>query len=351
MSESDRPLASHFGTLAFKSSGRNLNMIWKKESVAPKKRSRLTPVAEERWEDERFLHTATALRQAGAEGISVRTAKKYDGRPMWRKSFWIQKDQSVESVLAWLVGSVKSLFYRYWQRNIVTEEDLRRKDSMIQGLRANVRTLEAGHEILRARHGEQERQLALAREVQDQVEKYKSVLKKFESKIATSAKDGTRIEEWVKNQLKRHRWLLGLDCEVRAKNKDIDPQTEIDLHVVSNYGEDRVFEIKSPNIPVFCGNPNRRFDRHPELSKGLSQLVEYLQRTQSYSVLRQRGVYGIDKPIGRILAGYSLDGDQRRLLADWNFYLYPAIRIMTYDDVIGNAKKELALLETVRKKT
>lgn len=336
--------------LAFKSSERNLNMARKKNPASPRKRSRLTPVAEERWEDERFLHTATALRQAGAEGISVRTAKKYGGRPMWRKSFWIQKDQGVESVLDWLVGSVKSLFYRFWQRGFVTEQDLHRRDSVIEGLRTQVRNLEAEREMMEARYSDQERQLALARVVQDQVEKYRSVLENFESKVVESAERGERIEEWVKVQVKKHRWLLGLDCEVRAKNKEVDPQTEIDLHVVSNYGEDRVFEVKSPNILVFYGSANRRFDLHPDVAKGLSQLVEYLQRTESYRVLRQRGVYGLDKPIGRILAGYKLDSDHRSLLAEWNFHLHPAIRIMTYDDVIGNARKELALLEAMRKK-
>jgi len=308
------------------------------------KKSKIKPLEKSKWEDEKYINTADAIKTGRTEGIAIRTAKKYPNKkPMWRKSFWLQKDQKINEILDWLFFTVKDFFSKIWGKKIITQEDLDKSKEIIEDLREQLRKRENEYKELDYLHNSQRKDLNLARQVIRHVDSYEEILNKFEKRIAESVKKDKRIEEWIKNEVKKHRWIFGLDCEVKAKNVDVDPQTQIDLHIRTNYGEDRVIEVKSPNIPIFSNKP-KRMNIHKELSEALSEVIEYLQRVQSYSQLRQRGTYRIDKPIGRILAGYNINDDEKRLLDEWNFNLGPVIKIITYNDLIANARKEIELI-------
>ncbi|MHB1829908.1 MAG: hypothetical protein ACYCO0_00780 [Candidatus Micrarchaeaceae archaeon] len=310
----------------------------------------LQPLEEDTWEDENYINHATVYKQGKVEGIAVKTAKKYSkGRPQWRQSFWLQKDQDVEGILEWLFGSVKRLFSKFWGREIISPTEIEANKKLVEELRGRLKVREGELDELMERYNIQQNELALAREVTGQFENYEKILNAFEEKIKTSVKNNERIEEWVKTEIKTNRWLMGLDCEVKAKNKDVDTQTEIDLHIETNFGEERLIEAKSPNLAIFDSKDEKRYNISSELARGLSELIEYMQRTQAYSLIKQRGVYAIDKPIGRILAGYELNEAQERLLNDWNFYLGPAIKIITFKELIKNARKEIELIKVAEK--
>lgn len=313
------------------------------------KQSPLKPLEKSQWEDDKFINTATAYKEGKTEGIAIRTAKKYDKRVQLRKSFWLQKDQKVDEILDWLFGSVKKLFSKFWGKEIITPKEIEASQKLIEDLRNQLKKRESELEELKIKYDLQQKELSLAQELVGKYEDYERTLNQFEEKIKNSVKNNERIEEWIKTEIKNHRWILGLDCEVKAKNKDVDTQTEIDLHIETNYGEERIIEVKSPNLPFFEGNESKRWNLSKDLTTALSEIIEYLQRTQSYSLLRRRGTYAIDKPIGRIIAGYELDGNQKKLLSDWNFHLSPVIKIITFKELIQNARKELELIKIAKK--
>ncbi len=313
------------------------------------KQSPFKPLEESTWEDNKFVNHATVYKEGKTEGIAVKTAKKYGDKKQWRRSFWLQKDQKVDEILDWLFGSVKKLFSKFWGKEIITPREIEASRKLIEDLRTQLKKRESELEELKNKYDLQQKELSLAQELIEMYDDYEKTLNQFEEKIKTSVKNNKRIEEWIKTEIKSHRWILGLDCEVKAKNKDVDAQTEIDLHIETNFGEERIIEIKSPNLPLFDGKENKRWNLSRDLANGLSEIIEYLQRTQSYTLIRQRGTYAIDKPIGRIIVGYELNDDQKKLLNDWNFHLSPIIKIITFKDLIQNARKELELIKLARK--
>jgi len=309
----------------------------------------LKPVDQNVHEDKDFTTAATVYKTGKTEGIAIKTAKKNKGGILhWRKSFWIQKDQDVNGILNWLFYTVKNFFAKFWGKEIITSADVSKSEKLVGELREKLRQTEAENEELKMKYALQQKDLDLAREVISKPDEYTKILNEFERMVTDSVSKNERVEGPIKDYIKKHRWILGLDCEVKAKNKDIDTQTEIDLHIITNYSEDRVIEVKSPNLPVFPKETGT-LTLHAEIAKGLGELVVYLRRTNTYSILKSKGVYGIDKPIGRLLVGYELTPEQREVLNDWNFHLGPCIKIITFKDLIANAKKEIELINYARK--
>lgn len=309
--------------------------------------SELETLATDKWEDEKYEIKATVLKSGKTEGISFKTKKK----TYWRdnRSFYINKDQEVGKVLNWFFVTIKQFFARFWGKQIITEEEIKADDRVVNDLRDKLREREEENRKLKDAFKTQQQELALAKEVIGNSNQYTKELDDFEKMIVDSVANDTNIEEKVKNELKNKRWILGLDCEVKAKNKDIDTATEIDLHIETNYGEQRIIEVKSPNIALFTKKKeNGRLSLEGKISDGLSELIEYMRRTDINSGLRRRGVYEIQKPIGRILAGYELESDEQEILNDWNFYLGPYIKFITFKDLISNARKEIELLTIAR---
>lgn len=309
-------------------------------------------IDQNKWEDENYLVEAGVIKTARTEGVAVRTSKKYHGKPpIRRKSFFIQKNQKVSEILNWLFVTIKNFFSKYWGKEVVTEEELRQTQNSVKTLKKQLREEEKRYEKLQREFKAQKRELQLAYEVIDNISVYKTTLKKFELKIKESVKNDKRIEEWVKNEIKKNRWILGLDCEVKAKNQKIDIDTAIDLHIITNYGEQRIIEVKSPNLPIFMvKKTGGRMDITSTVKTGLSELIEYMRRTDINSGLKKRGNYGIQKPIGRLLIGYKLSSAEEEMLNDWNFHLAPHIKIITFKELIISAKKEIALINSASEK-
>ena len=185
----------------------------------------------------------------------------------------------------------------------------------------------------------------LAKEVKSKKQDYQATLDKFAKEIENSVKEKSNIEEDIKNLIKSNRWLLGLDCEVRAKNKNIDNQAEIDLHIINSFGQNRIIELKSPNKnPFRRKRENGRFEITPDLSEALSELLTYMNKTDFYSEIEIEGTYKINKPSGMIIIGYRLDKESKKFLNQLNYHLRPHICVVPYDEVIENAKKEISLI-------
>lgn len=316
-----------------------------------KKKKEFKPLETNKWEDERYIIEASVFKTGRTEGVAVRSAKKYLNRsPMIRKSFYIHKNQKVSEILDWLYVTVKTFFSKFWGRKIITKEDIKQKDKLIDDLRIKLREREDESTLLKQTLKSQQDELRLASEVIDKTGNYIKILDNFEKRIKKSVKNKERIEEWIKEEIKNNRWLLGLDCEVKAKNQDIDIKTEIDLHIVTNYGEQRIIEVKSPNIDIFTAKKEGgRLNINLEIARGLSELIEYMRRTDISSGLKSKGTYAIQKPIGRILAGYNLSADGEEALNEWNFYLAPYIKIITFKEMISSARKEIDLIVTAEK--
>lgn len=296
-----------------------------------------------KWEDENYEIKATVLKTQDSEGISIKTKKK----TYWRenRSFYIQKDQAVGEILNWIFVTVKRFFAKFWNKEIITESEIKASNKVVEDLRDKLRESEEENRKLKQAFTGQQQELELAKEAINNSNQYAKELDDFEKLVIEAVENNKNIEEKVKNELKAKRWILGLDCEVKAKNKDIDLATQIDLHIETNYGEQRIIEAKSPNIPLFTQKiEGGRLNLDSKISEGLSEIIEYMRRTDINSGLKRKGIYEIQKPIGRILAGYKLSQDEQEVLNDWNFYLGPYIKFITYKELISNAKKEIELI-------
>jgi hypothetical protein len=187
--------------------------------------------------------------------------------------------------------------------------------------------------------------------IKDRLNNFQTTFNELKQLIKESIEKNVGKEEKIKEKIKKNKWLLGLECDIDAKNQDIDNQGEIDLHIKTKYDEDKIFEIKSPNIKPFIGKrmnskTKTRLIMSDELADGLSELIFYLERTNLYAELKLQGGYGISKASGFILIGYNLTDDEKTMINYLNFHLSPHIRIITYNDLENNIEREL---ETVKK--
>ena len=53
----------------------------------------------------------------------------------------------------------------------------------------------------------------------------------------------------------------------------------------------------------------------------------------------------MQKATGYILMGYQLDDEEKLMLKEMNFHLYPHIQVMTYDDLQKNIQSELEIIK------
>jgi len=180
------------------------------------------------------------------------------------------------------------------------------------------------------------------------------VFQEFQNLIKESHENKIGKEEEIKIKIKNNNWLLGLECQVEAKNKRVDTQTQIDLHIITRFGHHRIFEIKSPNLKPFVRkykDPSKRLILSSELSDGLSELITYMRKTDVYSVMKEEGTYGIQKATGVILMGYNPEEAEKEMLNEINFHLRPHIQIITYNDLIKNINQELEVVGSIKRMT
>ncbi|HOH04393.1 MAG TPA: DUF4263 domain-containing protein, partial [Candidatus Pacearchaeota archaeon] len=85
------------------------------------------------------------------------------------------------------------------------------------------------------------------------------------------------------------------------------------------------------------------------LSEAISQIVNYLRKTDIYSQINEQGNYKVYKGKGIILMGKNLNQEEQKFKKDLNFHLRPHIQIVTFDELIESAKREVAIIKEARK--
>jgi hypothetical protein len=309
----------------------------------------------EKWEDkDRFSEAAILnIKRYNKKGISIRSGKKSPYK-RYNLGVWIDEDLDLPSWLNWFIKTVKKLYFKLFSKKISTiDEEVEFYKTKAEKLSKELAETQRRLEESKKKEEERKEILELAQKSIEHLEKYKIIFKNFKELIDNIYKNKLRNEEKIKETIFQNNWLLGLECHVEAKNKSIDTQTQIDLHIKTRFNQDRIFEIKSPNLKPFVRkqrDPKKRLVISSELADGLSELIVYMRKTDIYSSLRTEGVYGIQKASGYILIGYNLDKTELEILKELNFHLYPHIQILTYNDLIQNIDEELGIVDYIKNK-
>ncbi len=309
----------------------------------------------ETWEKGQKASVATVLeRKDGVKGISIKIGKKvpYQSRPRYGKTIWIDEELDLPSWLNWFIRTIKNMYLKVFGKRVtgIDEESeyyRTRTEQLTKELAETQRKLEESEQ----KQISNKHIVSLAQKSIENLDNYQTVFNEFKSNINESLDKGVGFEEKIKTKIMDNRWLLGLECQVEAKNENVDKQTQIDLHVKTKYNQDRIFEVKSPNIKPVIRKDNkekRRFIISPDLADGLSELILYMRRTDIYSQHKNEGLYGIQKASGCILIGYNLSDSELELLKELNFHLGPHIQIVTYNDLIKNIESEMTIIKTVK---
>ena len=287
------------------------------------------------------------------KGMSFKIGSKNEstGKALYGKTIWIDEDLDLPSWLKWFIETIKKGYVKLFGKKFIGI------DGQSEYYKAKVEELtkaltESQLKLEEAQKNEQsyQQKIEYAKKVKDSFTEYKTIFNGFEKLILESKNNDRGKEEEIKKKIKAHHWLLGLECSVEAKNQDIDIQLEIDLHVKTKYNQDRIFELKSPNLSLFekkGEGKNRRLTLTKEISDGLAELILYLRKTDLYSDSHSKGTYGIQKASGVILAGYNLEEEHLELLKNVNFHVYPHICIVTYNDLLQNISEELEIIASL----
>jgi len=288
----------------------------------------------------------------GYEGIRIQSASTKPYFKTHKPGVWIPNRINLSKWFSFFSSTVKRFTYKIWGKQIedLSEEVNVYKDKVetlnIELVDARIKLREAEEKL-----NKQQIEINLAKEVIDKIEEYETKLTQLEDEIKRISQLKERDEASIKTKIKESKWVLGIDCEVKASEKEIDPQLAIDLHILTELGEDRIFEFKSPNInPFIKKKDDSRLYISDELSQGINQLILYLRRTNLYSALSEEGTYKIQAPSGVVVMGYNLSDEEKRLLKEWNFQLRPHIRLITFNDLIENGKRQLANIKYARSK-
>ena len=310
----------------------------------------------DKWESGRKVSEASYLeRKDGTKGISVKIGTKphYMTRPRWGKTIWIDEELDLPSWLNWFIKTIKKSYFKLFGKKVHgIDEEKEYYKAKVEELTKNLTDVQTKLEEVESKEQDIKEKIEFAKTVKDNLANYKEIYKDFKKVVESSKKENKGKEEEIKTKIKSNRWLLGLECFVEAKNKRVDNQTEIDLHIKTKYEQDRIFEVKSPNINLFTakeGKKDRRRILSPHLADGLSELILYLKRTDFASNLNIKSNYGIQKASGYILAGFNLGADEIEMLNELNFHLAPHVQIMTYNDLFKSIERELEIIEGVSK--
>jgi hypothetical protein len=306
-------------------------------------------------DEEKFLegNTETSvklrkLKDGDKSGIAINTGTKHtDKYTDWRGGTWLPSTIDASSWIDKLKLALHILFGKWYGRKvIVSENDLEIQRRKLGALQQQLLQEASRMQEMQGDFLELQVKKELAKEAKSNRGEYATKLDAFEKEIINSSIKNLNAEEDVKRFIKENRWIMGLDCEVRAKNKDVDNQAEIDLHVITSFGQNKVVEAKSPNKkPFYRKKEGSRLTIAPELTEALSEIITYMRKTDFYSNLLEEGTQKIPKPSGIIVMGYELSKEEEQLLHDLNYHLAPHVRIITYKMLIENAKKEISLLD------
>ncbi len=301
------------------------------------------------WESGRKVSEASYLqRKDGTKGISFKIGTKN----IWAKTIWIDEELDLPSWLNWFIRTIKTGYLKLFGKKAITPDEAKEfYQAKIDELTTQLAEAKNRLDEAEKKKADYEMKLAYAKKVESNLAEYKKTFGEFKKIVDDSIMADTGKEEEIKTKIKDNRWILGLECFVEAKNQTIDNQTQIDLHIKTKYDQDRIFEIKSPNVKLFDkkeGKEKRRLIISKTLADGLSELLLYLRRTDLHSDDKNKGSYGIQKASGYILMGMNLDSNEKEMITELNFHLYPHIQITTYNDLMKNTERELEIVEGLK---
>jgi hypothetical protein len=318
----------------------------KKEPLFKEVEEKDTWVSGKHYSEAGYLHNI----KRDKKGISFKTGtiNSETGRISRNRSVWIDDDIDLPSWLNWFIKTLKKGYFKLFNRKVEGfDEETIHYETRIEQLTQQLVEAKIQLTYVQKREEESKEIIQYARNVKDKHEDFKKIYKEFVDLIIESVEQNKGMENKVSERIKENHWLLGLDCFVEAKNQNIDNQLQIDLHIKTKYEQDKIYELKSPNVKLFVkksDGKNRRLVMSPELADGISELLLYLRRTNLYSEINTPGTYGVQDACGYIVAGYDLTKDEKELVNNLNFHLHPHIQIITYNDLIQKIKKELELI-------
>lgn len=295
-------------------------------------------------EGDRISEIKITKTPSGNEALKISTYKKISekyNRP--NRGVWLPKGTDFGNWLKWFLITFKKMIHRVWNKEVsVLPEEVDFYKNQVEEYKRRLESAESKLMLSEEELEKQKKDIELAREVTDKIDTYENYFKKIEGLIEESYSKNKRMESVIKNEITSNKWFLGIDCEVKAKEKKVDIQGGIDLHIKTDFQQDKIFEFKSPNLKPFKRkrNESRLYINEP-LSEGINQMITYMRKTDIYSTQKSEGFYGIYRPVGIIVIGYKLDNFQEEMIGNWNHHLYPFIRIITYEELIKNAKIQL----------
>lgn len=326
------------------------------KKAKPTKKSNRTKLASAEFKEGSYksVISVETTGDKGNEGIRIRSERQLNStyaRPH-RPGAWIPRGIDSSKWLVWFITKFRDLARRFWQKDVdVTPAQVEAYKQQLEHLTHELTKTKALKDEAEQKLQQQEAQLLLANELADNFAAYEKAYEDFKSKVAEGVKTNSRNEAEVKKLISEHKWLLGIDCEVRAQEKQIDTQAEIDLHVTTEQGREKIFEFKSPNLKPFeRKKAGARLNCTDHFTEGLNQLITYLRKLDVYSSAGEEGTYKVQRPLGTLVLGKDLDTEQTKLLKEWAFHLRPHIHLMTYDDLISSAKRQLDNIRFARER-
>ncbi len=291
------------------------------------------------------------------EGMRIQTSsgiQTHGDLKSHRPGIWLPKKINLSDWLKWAISTLKAYAKKFWGRDLeVSAESVEQYELEIENLLKELNQAQLKKEELEHRLQENQKSLSLALKLIDSLEVYTAKLEELKQEIDKSKKQNLRNETEVKKVIREQRWILSIDCEVNATEQSVDNQASIDLHVKTESGQDKIFEFKSPNLNPFSrGKKTGRLRVTKEFAEGLNQLIQYMKKTEVYSNLsiESEGTYKVPRAIGVLVMGVDLPPAELQLIEEWNFHLRPHIYIMTYNELIKNAERQLQNIRYAREK-
>jgi len=290
------------------------------------------------------------------EGIKIRTGSYRNGGMVasHKVGMWLPKWLHFNEWLRRLFTAVKKLVPSSWSQKLddpyVELDGLKQKvviqEDQLTRLLEELNESKRDKEIL-------ERDLELAKSISyDEISTYEEKLKEISALVDEIHEEDQRKEEEIKNKLKANPWIFGIDCKVNATNRDIDSKYQLDMHIETNFNEQRIFELKSPNLKPFQKDKKTSILKPTKhFSDAINQLITYMEKTDLYKKIKSDSNYSIASPIGVVLMGYKLDVDSQELLQYWNKRLYPNIKIITYNDLFISANRTVDMIKKASNKS
>jgi hypothetical protein len=285
----------------------------------------------------------------GDEALKIKTSRKVtkEYTKVHKYGLWMPK-KLFGKWISWLNGAMIKIA-TLWGVQLEPQKEVEYYKDLAVGYQQKYDEAREKLKVAEEKAVMKEEELRLARQVVDDLDEYERSYEELVEEVKKQKTSGKRDEIRIKDMLYKYRWMLGLDCVVKAKEKLIDTQAAIDMHIQTELGQDKIYEFKSSALDPFRKKKNdSRLEADPDFTEGINQLIEYLQKTDYRSTQAVPGGYGMPKAVGTLIIGYNLDAEQMRLLKEWGWHLKPHVEIRTYNDLIDSSKRQLENIRFAR---